>query len=146
MTLESLDAVVALEDAIYPFPWTRGNFVDALVAGYVAWILVDPADGTLVGYCIAMRGVAEMRLLNIAVAPGRRRAGHARRLIDSLVQVCRIERAERLWLEVRQSNVDARAAYERLGFAAVGTRRDYYPAPGATREDALVMTLAIEPR
>ncbi len=143
MTRASLDAVAVLERDVYPFPWTHGNFVDALVAGYVAWTLDGP-NGELVGYCVAMRGVDEMHLLNITVAPAARRLGHARRLLDALLEVCRVERAGRLWLEVRVSNGDARAAYERLGFAPVGVRRGYYPAPAASREDAVVMSLAVD--
>ena len=84
MTLASLDGVVALETEVYPFPWTRGNFVDSLAAGYIAWTL-NGSDGELLGYCVAMRGVDEMHLLNITVAPAARRRGHARRLLDALV-------------------------------------------------------------
>ena len=106
MTLSSLDGVVALEAEVYPFPWTRGNFVDSIAAGYVAWTL-NGSGGELLGYCVAMRGAGEMHLLNITVAPAARRRGHARRLLDALVAECRDHDAERLWLEVRVANVDA---------------------------------------
>ena len=33
-------AVLAIERAAYSFPWTRGNFVDSLAAGYLAELLV----------------------------------------------------------------------------------------------------------
>jgi len=42
---------------------------------------------------------------------------------------------------VRESNDDAREVYRRLGFAAVGRRKGYYPAPAGRREDAIVMSL-----
>ncbi len=138
-----LDAVAALERRVYPFPWTRGNFVDSLVAGHVAWLLVDPHDDALVAYCVAMRGHEELHLLNITVAPEARRQGHARRLIGELVALGRREGAGRLWLEVRVSNREGRATYERLGFVTDGMRPGYYPAAGGTREDALVMHLDI---
>lgn len=140
MTVVSLDGVMALEESVYPFPWTRGNFLDSLAAGYVAWTL-NRLEGDLVGYCVAMFGADEMHLLNITVAPPWRRQGHARRLLDELVSVCRRQSADRLWLEVRESNQTARDVYARLGFATAGVRRGYYPAPQGTREDALVMTL-----
>ena len=142
MTVASLDGVVELENAIYPFPWTRGNFVDSLVAGYTAWTL-NHVDGDLVGYCVAMSGVGEMHLLNITIAPTSRRRGHARRLLAELVRLCRLRQASRLWLEVRESNSHAREAYGRLGFAQVGRRRGYYPASQGRREDALVMSLDV---
>ena len=51
--------------------------------------------------------------------------------------------AQWLWLEVRVSNARAKAVYERYGFRHVGTRRNYYPADGSAREDAIVMSLAL---
>ena len=142
MTVSSLDGVIELENAIYPFPWTRGNFVDSLVAGYTAWTL-NHVDGDLVGYCVAMSGIGEMHLLNITIAPAARRRGHARRIVTELVRVCRSRRESRLWLEVRESNDEAREVYRRLGFAAVGRRKGYYPAPAGRREDAIVMSLDV---
>lgn len=142
MTVDALDGVMVLEAEVYPFPWTRGNFVDSLASGYTAWTL-NRASGEIVGYCVAMAGAGEMHLLNITVAPAARRCGHAGRMLDELAQVCRETRSERLWLEVRESNDDARAAYLRLGFREVGMRKDYYPAPAARREHAVVMTLDI---
>ena len=142
MTVSSLDGVIELENAIYPFPWTRGNFVDSLVAGYTAWTL-NHVDGDLVGYCVAMSGIGEMHLLNITIAPAARRRGHARRIVTELVRVCRSRRESRLWLEVREGNGEAREVYRRLGFAAVGRRKGYYPASAGLREDAIVMSLDV---
>jgi ribosomal-protein-alanine N-acetyltransferase len=142
MTVAALDGVLALEAEVYPFPWSRGNFVDSLVAGYAAWTL-NQVSGELIGYSVAMAGVDEMHLLNITVAPAVRRCGHARRLLAELVQLCRLRAAGRLWLEVRESNGEAREAYRRLGFAQVGRRKDYYPAPEGRREDAVVMSLDV---
>ena len=34
-----LDVVLEVENAIYPHPWTRGNFEDSLRAGYGCWML-----------------------------------------------------------------------------------------------------------
>jgi len=143
MTLAALDGVVALETEVYPFPWTRGNFVDSIAAGYIAWTL-NGSGGELIAYCIAMRGAGEMHLLNITVAPPARRCGHARRLLDALVALCRNEAAERLWLEVRVANVEAQQTYLHLGFTKVGVRKGYYPAPAGTREDAVVMSRIID--
>ena len=78
MTVLHLDAVLAIENEAYPVPWTRGNFIDSIAAGYDAWLLVD-ARQTLLGYFVAMDGVDEMHLLNLTVALQRRaRARDAR--------------------------------------------------------------------
>jgi ribosomal-protein-alanine N-acetyltransferase len=140
MTTAHVEAVMAIEAAAYPFPWSRGNFIDSLVAGYPARVLKDER-GELLGYFVAMGGVDEMHLLNITVAPAVQGRGHARTLIDALIALCHEHNARELWLEVRASNAKARAMYLHLGFTQVGVRKGYYPAPFARREDAVVMSL-----
>jgi ribosomal-protein-alanine N-acetyltransferase len=142
MQYGDLDRVLAVERAAYSFPWTRGNFIDALAAGYLAELLVDERAG-LVGYYLAMAGVDEMHLLNLTVAPAQQRRGHSRTLLDALERRCRDQGLATLWLEVRASNSRARQVYARRGFAEVGLRRGYYPAAKATREDAIVMSLPL---
>jgi [ribosomal protein S18]-alanine N-acetyltransferase len=144
MHLAHLPAVLAIEQAVYAFPWTHGNFVDSLAAGHLAQVL-RTAQGALAGYCVAMSGVQEMHLLNLTISPPWQHRGHARALLDALVAQCRRERCEALWLEVRPSNLRARSVYRRYGFAEIGLRRGYYPAAGGQREDACVMRLGIVP-
>jgi ribosomal-protein-alanine N-acetyltransferase len=143
LTVSQIDAVMAIERAAYAFPWSRGNFIDSLAAGYPAFVLQGARDG-LLGYCVAMRGVEEMHLLNITVAPAFQGRGHARSMLLALVALCRAQAARELWLEVRASNVRARAIYEHLGFRQKGLRKGYYPAPSRRREDAVVMSLALD--
>jgi len=143
MQIGGLEAVLAIESAVYEFPWSRGNFIDSLAAGYWAQWLIGPSSQML-GYVIAMRGVHEMHLLNLTVAPAHQHAGHARFMLDSLVEYAAHERAEQLWLEVRVSNQRGRALYRRHGFRDVGVRKGYYPAARGQREDAVVMSLPID--
>jgi [ribosomal protein S18]-alanine N-acetyltransferase len=142
MKTTHLDAVMAIEAAAYAFPWTRGNFIDSLAAGYPARVLLG-AQRQLLGYFITMPGVDEMHLLNITVAPAEQGRGHARCMIDALIPICQEHAARELWLEVRDSNERARAMYFHFGFTAVGVRKGYYPAPFGRREDAVVMSLNI---
>jgi ribosomal-protein-alanine N-acetyltransferase len=141
MTLSRLDEVLVIEQAAYEFPWTRGNFIDSLAARYLAEVLL--ADSGAVGYFVAMGGLDEMHLLNLTVAPGWQGQGHGRALLDALVGNCRARGARTLWLEVRESNLRARAIYTRYGFGEVGLRRGYYPAPHGQREHAVVMSLEV---
>ena len=141
MTVADIEAVLAIEDIAYEFPWTRGNFIDSLAAGYPAHLLRN-GDGSLAAYCIAMRGVQETHLLNLTVAPALQHCGVGRAMLDALVADCRAEGADCIWLEVRESNLRAREIYRRYGFEAVGWRRAYYPAAAGQREDACVMRLA----
>ena len=138
-----LAQVLAIEDTLYPFPWTRGNFADSLAAGYDAHLLCGP-DGLPCAYSVAMDGVQELHLLNLSVASAFQHRGLARRLLGRLASRGRALGATGLWLEVRLSNLRARAVYARYGFDVVGQRPGYYPAAGGRREDASVMRLALE--
>jgi ribosomal-protein-alanine N-acetyltransferase len=142
MTVGDLDEVVAVECAAYDFPWTRGNFIDSLAAGYLARVLRG-MSGELLAYFVAMKGVDEMHLLNVTVAPAEQSKGFGRRMLDELVKLCRDQQADRLWLEVRESNGRARNLYLRYGFRHIGVRKGYYPALHGKREDANVMSLDI---
>ena len=145
MTPAWLQAVVRVEKSAYDHPWTEGNFTDSLNAGYQAQLLTAGAapDIELLGYFVAMKGVDEVHLLNITVAPAHQGQGWARVMLDALVIWSRAQGAQWLWLEVRVSNARAKAIYERYGFRHVGTRRNYYPAAASKREDAIVMSLAL---
>ena len=140
MNANDLDGVLAIENAVYPFPWTRGNFADSLAAGYSAWVC--RIGGELVGYAVIMMVLDEAHLLNISVDQSRHGMGFGARLLRHAMSVARTLGARMLLLEVRPSNSAALALYRHFGFAQIGVRRGYYPAKSG-REDALVMTHAL---
>lgn len=141
VTESRLDEIVAIERAAYDHPWTRGNFADSLHSGYQAQLL--EADGVVLGYFVAMKGVDEVHLLNITVAPDHQGQGWARVMLDALALWARGQGAQWLWLEVRASNARAQRIYEQHGYRRVGERRSYYPAGHGSREDAVVMSLKL---
>lgn len=137
MTLEDLDAVMAIETDVYPFPWTRGNFADSIASGYDAWLFED--GQALAGYAVVMWLPDEVHLLNISIARARQGCGLGRAALRALCADAARRGARSMLLEVRPSNAPARALYASEGFAAVGVRKRYYPAAGGEREDALVL-------
>ena len=136
-----LDDLLRVEQSAYSHPWTRGNFVDSLKAGYSVMTLMG--GDTLLGYFVAMEGVEEVHLLNITVAPKFQGQGWAVLMLDALSLWSRGRGAHWLWLEVRVSNTRAMQVYERYGYARVGERKNYYPADQGHREDAVVMSLKL---
>jgi [ribosomal protein S18]-alanine N-acetyltransferase len=141
MAVRDLDSVMAVEASAYSHPWTRGNFIDSLAAGYLAEVLQGDEVG-VVGYFVAMTGVDELHLLNITVAPSWQGQGHGSGLLRAVQGHAQALGLASLWLEVRQSNERARALYRQRGFSEVGLRKGYYPAHGR-REDAVVMSLPV---
>ena len=130
--------VLALEQRVYPHPWTHGNFVDSLQSGYPAWVLRD-VDGTLLGYFLLMLVVDEAHLLNVAVEGAIQGQGLGRFLLNQSCACARQLGMESMLLEVRPSNLRALDIYQRYGFEQIGRRKGYYPASNSQREDAIVM-------
>ena len=88
MRVPDLTEVIAVERQAYPVPWTHGNFVDSLAAGYPAEVLRG-SRAELLGYWVAMPGVDELHLLNITVTPAWQGRGLAVAMLDRLVDECR---------------------------------------------------------
>jgi ribosomal-protein-alanine N-acetyltransferase len=141
LTEARVDEVVAIERTAYAHPWTPGNFSDSLRSGYQAQIL--GAQDVILGYFVAMKGVDEVHLLNITVAPEHQGQGWGRVMLEALALWARGQGAQWLWLEVRAGYTRAQRIYERHGFRRVGERKGYYPSSHGQREDAVVMSLKL---
>ena len=140
MAPADLPRVMPIENDIYDFPWTRGNFEDSIKAGYSAWLYQDGAQ--VIGYCIVMLAVDEAHLLNLSVARQWQGQGHGRGLLEACMAAIQLHGATAMLLEVRPSNEVGRKLYASAGFLQVGQRKDYYPALRG-REDALVLRRAL---
>ncbi len=129
-------AVLLVEKDSYEFPWSAGNFIDSIHAGYSAWVY--EVGGEVIGHMVMMVALDEAHLLNITIAPNWRRQGLGQIFLEHAMKVARQKFCRVLFLEVRPSNGPAIAMYEKQGFEAFALRKAYYPAETG-REDALVM-------
>src|SRR5450759_997182 len=102
MAVADLPAVMAIENAIYAFPWTQGNFRDSLAAGYSCWIYAR--NGEVVGYAVVMLAADEAHLLNLSIAAARQKQGFGSLMLQRLCEVVRGQGARLIVLEVRPSN------------------------------------------
>lgn len=142
MEFADLVGVVGVEQASYPYPWSRSIFEDCLRAGYCC--LVAEVDGVLQGHGIMMVRAGEAHVLNLCVAPLSRRSGVAWQMLDELLDIARRLAARTAFLEVRPSNHRAVRLYSAAGFHVIGRRPGYYPASFG-REDALIMAQEMSP-
>ncbi|HWJ95098.1 MAG TPA: GNAT family N-acetyltransferase [Telluria sp.] len=75
--------------------------------------------GAPVGRLVLNEAPGELRVVDISVAPGERRRGHARSVLAALQQRARLEGAS-VTLRVRRDNPAARALYVSIGFEVSG--------------------------
>jgi ribosomal-protein-alanine N-acetyltransferase len=137
LSLQDLDGIVAIENAVYPTPWSRSMFAGELAKpSSLSLGAFDAQEGGLVAYLIVSRYVDAWHIMNVAVHPESRRQGVASGLLDELFELTSGDPRRGYTLEVRVSNATAIALYERFGFEPSGIRRGYYTD---NREDALIM-------
>jgi ribosomal-protein-alanine N-acetyltransferase len=135
-----VDEVLAIERASFSMPWSRGAFLYEIEQNRVARCYVMREGERIVGYICVWEVADEMHITNIAVHPASRRRGIGRGLLGSVLEDARRRATRLVVLEVRPSNIEARALYESFGFQVVGRRRGYYYDTG---EDALVMEVVL---
>lgn len=141
LTIADIDRIIDIERAAYPFPWTRGNFVDCLSSAYACFGL--QLGKQLAGYSIFHWAAQEAHLLNLCVDPKWQGMSYGSLLLERTINYVTIKGNQSMFLEVRASNSRAVTLYQNRGFFVIGCRRGYYRADGG-REDAVVMRLDLE--
>jgi [ribosomal protein S18]-alanine N-acetyltransferase len=136
MVQDDIEAVAGIEHVIHRYPWTPGNFSDALDNGYLCRVV--ELDGAIAGYAVMMPALDEIELLDIGIVAEYQGKGLGSELLQRMMELARSINMQRMFLEVRPSNVAALALYNKHGFREIGLRRGYYAA-GDKREDAIVM-------
>ncbi|MEK9509383.1 ribosomal protein S18-alanine N-acetyltransferase [Gaopeijia maritima] len=136
MTADDIARVVTIERASFSTPWPAEIFEGLLTRDGAELLVLDLPEAPVVGYAILWCILDQGELANIAVAEEWR--GHALGsfLLQGVLDHAAERGVERLFLEVRESNVVARELYRTRGFVEVGRRADYYRSP---REDARVL-------
>jgi [ribosomal protein S18]-alanine N-acetyltransferase len=115
--------------------WDEATVRDELARPGGLCVGEGPDGGPLRGVLLSWVVAAELEINVVVVAEQARRSGLGRRLVEHVLSEARARGAHQAFLEVRASNVGARALYERCGFAETGVRRGYY----RDGEDAIVM-------
>lgn len=132
-THADLEQMSEIETEAFPHsPWLPSDFLR-----YKCLVAED--HGQIVGFLVSRQIApeagghpAEHEILNLAVRSSARRRGIAVALLKR-----EMRKPGNFFLEVRASNIAAKALYKKLGFRELGYRFNYYENP---KETAIVMT------
>ena len=127
--------IAQLEKICFSDPWSERSIASELDNQLAFWLVATEGE-TVAGYIGSQTVIDETDMMNVAVHPDFRRKGIAEALVNTLVENLQKMGSHCLTLEVRASNAPAIALYEKLGFAEIGRRKNYYRNP---REDALIL-------
>ena len=141
--------IAAIERETFSLPWDEASIRGELNNPLALWLVAEDAKGaaaesaaggraagTVLGYVGSQTVFEDADILNVAVLPAARRRGIAGALMRELERLLIPKGVGQITLEVRASNLPAIRLYEKLGYAQVGLRRNYYEKP---REDALIL-------
>jgi [ribosomal protein S18]-alanine N-acetyltransferase len=131
-----------MEQACYSDPWPVNAFESLPGNKRVFFAVVDAGGGRIAGYVVAWYVMDEGELANLAVAPAHRGRGIGKLLLDAAIEDARSRHISELYLEVRESNANARRLYESREFVEVTRRKGYYRSPV---EDALILRRTLSP-
>ncbi|MXN88517.1 ribosomal protein S18-alanine N-acetyltransferase [Pasteurella canis] len=128
-----------IEQAAHIVPWSIGILKNNQGERYLNLKLMS--NEQIVAFVICQTILDEATLFNIAVDPKFQGQGFGKHLLNELITQLKDKHISTLWLEVRESNLAAKALYEKFGFNEVDIRKNYYPTADGKRENAIVMAL-----
>lgn len=132
VNIEAAEALAAIHAEAFARGWSAAEFAK-LLGNPNAFAFADAeGEGFVLGWAVA----GEAEVLTLAVRPRSRRRGLGAALVAAALEAVERAGAHSLHLEVAQDNAPATALYAKLGFVAVGVRRNYYPDGGV---NAIVM-------
>ncbi|TSJ64344.1 GNAT family N-acetyltransferase [Starkeya sp. 3C] len=134
------EALAHLHGQSFRIGWDAAEF-ERLLANRLSRALVGTNGpcGAPVGF-ILLSGVSpEIEILSVAVEPGRRGEGIARRLVEAAFGTLAAEGFQIVFLEVEEGNAPALRLYARTGFREIGRRAGYYR--GAAGEPVAALTM-----
>jgi len=139
-TQQDAASMAALEARAVPYAWSEQQYREGLAAGNLALLFHE--ETALVGLALSLAVLDEAEVLNIAIDPSRQGQGLGTQLLHQLIETLRRQGIRRLYLEVRESNLAARALYQRAGFLQTGQRPNYYRSASG-REHAILLEASL---
>lgn len=127
--------VARIEEETFSMPWSKNAFLDMIAQDNATYLVAD-LNGQIIGGAGIRNILGDAEISNVVIKESYRNRGYGKSLIKALLDKGYEMGANAFTLEVRKSNLPAIMLYKSLGFAAEGTRKNFYERP---KEDALIM-------
>lgn len=99
-------------------------------------VLIAKTKNKTIGFLAARSTTEETDIFNIGVSPKYQKLGIGGSLLNNLLERVRKTLVKSIWLEVRESNLEAIGFYRKKGFRQIQIRKNFYAQPV---ENAIVM-------
>jgi [ribosomal protein S18]-alanine N-acetyltransferase len=141
-TAEDIPAILAIEkEAEHTAHWPEERYREMFQSeDSRRLVLVIEERGTVQGFVIGQLLDRECGIENLVVTSDFRRRGWGSKVLQSLIDAAHRKGVTAFFLEVRESNLAARALYNKVGFVETGRRKQYYREP---EEDGILFTFRL---
>ena len=139
LEIHDADAILFIQrECLEIAQWSGSDYDFSRKPELAGWV-ADENHG-VAGFLVSRRVASDLEILNFAVRGDCRRKGAGSLLLRAALEWGRGFRAEKAFLEVRESNSAALRFYEQHNFRVTGRRSRYYSAP---LEDALLLETSL---
>lgn len=141
MTFDDIQSAVQIEKECFSLPWSEKSFQDSLERDDTLFLVCEEGI-EITGYIGMYLSFDEGNITNVAVSPLYRKKGYGEALVSSAKELAKEKQIEKIFLEVRVSNIPAISLYKKMGFENLGVRKNFYEHP---QEDASIMCCDLMP-
>ncbi|MBV9240368.1 MAG: ribosomal protein S18-alanine N-acetyltransferase [Acidobacteria bacterium] len=142
--------LIQIGEAANLSPWSAQSYVEEMKNPNSIMLRLVTDENETIGFVVGRLvagGEIDVRtdaeIYNIAVKEALQGRGAGQKLLNAFVGRVSDAGAQKVWLEVRESNRKAIDFYKKNGFEAVQTRPHFYTNP---RENAILMSLRLRQR
>lgn len=140
MQPKDIPQAVLIEQTCFSMPWSKKSFEDSLKREDTIFLVCEE-EGMAAGYVGMYVNVDFADITNVAILPAYRKRGYGRSLVSAVIEFAKQKQLEKIFLEVRVSNVPAISLYEQMEFEKIGIRKNFYEHP---KEDAYIMQISLK--
>ncbi len=142
-----LESVKSLDKLAFPNPWPENAFKYEIENNENARLWVGEIDNegekVIIALAVVWIILDEAHIGTFAVHPDEQSKGIGHLLLATICKTLIDEHITRIFLEVRESNIQAISLYKKFGFEVDGKRKNYYRDNGET---AILMSAPINER
>ncbi len=144
MENEQSYSVAELHTLLFKRGWDEAECTSLLEQNGVFGFYARPTDKkNLHGFVLSRVVADEAEILSIGTDANLQNNGIGWRLMQAAIGEASQRGAEKMFLEVDETNIPAVRLYQKIGFQTVGKRKAYYDNGGETRSNALVLELKL---
>ena len=132
-----IPSLAEIERVCFSDAWSENALLSQITSDYALTLVATDENDKVCAYVSGGITPPEAEIFRVATLPEYRRSGVARQVLREFLALASSRECSDFFIEVRESNVPARALYSSFGFGEIGVRKNYYSQP---KENAILLS------